>query len=135
MDPLAIACVALGLLVILSRAPLVVAPGATLRSYRKLLASTARTRTLGVLVLALGMAVVIPAWGVERTLVRVLEVLGWLLCFGGALLLVFPAAFRLLADNLLRAASEAVDEAFLRVVGLIAVAVGAALIYVGLRIL
>ncbi len=135
MDPLAIACVALGLLVILSRAPLVVAPAATLRSYRKLLASTARTRIVGVLVLVLGVAVVTPAWGIERTVVQVLAVLGWLLCFGGALLLVFPAAFRLLADNLLRAASDAVDGAFLRVVGVIAVAVGAGLIYVGLRIL
>ncbi len=135
MAPLAVACVALGLLVIVLRAPLIVAPEATLQAYRKVLASTARTRSVGVVVLTLGLTIAVPAWGSSRTLVGVLAVLGWLLSFSGALLLVFPSAFRLLADDLLRSMSEAVDEAFLRIIGVIAVAVGAALIYVGARIL
>ena len=135
MAPLAVACVALGLLVIVLRAPLIVAPEATLQAYRKVLASTARTRSVGVVVLTLGLTIAVPAWGSSRTLVGVLAVLGWLLSFSGALLLVFPSAFRLLADDLLRSMSEAVDEAFLRIMVVIAVAVGAALIYVGARIL
>ena len=135
MEPLAVACVALGLLVILGRAPLIVAPEATLQGYRKLLSSTARTRGVGVVVLTLGLAIVIPAWGTPRTLVRVLAVLGWLLCFGGALLLASPSAVRRTADDLLRSVEEGVDEAFLRLIGVIAVAIGAALIYAGVRLL
>ncbi|MEE9280932.1 MAG: DUF2065 family protein [Myxococcota bacterium] len=135
MDALAIPCILIGVLVILARGPLIFAPAATLRVYRKLIASDARLRVVGFVLAALGAAVVRSGWGVEGLAAQALSVLGWLLCFAGLAVLLFPGPWRRVADSVLGIASESVDAAFLRVVGVIAVAAGAGLVYLGLRLL
>ncbi len=135
MSALGIACIVLGILVILSRGPPIFAPEATLRVYRNLIATNARLRVVGFVLAALGAALVRSGWGVDGLATQALSVLGWLLCFAGLAALLFPGPWRRVGDSVLSSASESVDTALLRVLGVIAVAVGAAVVYLGLRVL
>ena len=135
MDALGIACIVVGVLVILARSPLIFAPEATLRVYRSLIATNARLRVVGFVLAALGAALVRSGSGVEGLATQALFVLGWLLCFAGLAGLLFPGLWRRVIDSVLSIASESVDTALLRVLGVIAVAVGAAVVYLGVRLL
>ncbi len=135
MDGPAIPCIVVGVLVILARGPLIFAPAATLRVYRTLMATDARVRVIGFVLAALGAVIVRSGWGVGGLAAQALSVLGWLLCFAGLAVLLFAGPWRRVADSVMEIASESVDPAFLRLVGVIAVAVGAALVYLGLRLL
>ncbi len=135
MDGLAIPCIVIGVLVILARGPLIFVPAATLRVYRNLFATDARVRVVGFVLAALGVVVLRSGWGATSLAAQSLSVLGWLLCFAGLAILLFAGPWRRVADSLLEIASESVDAALLRLVGVIAVAVGGALVYLGLRLL
>ncbi len=135
MDGLAISCIVVGVLVILARGPLTFAPAATLRVYGTLYATDARVRVIGFALAALGAVIIYSGWGVGDLAAQALSVMGWLLCFAGLAVLLFAGPWRRVADSVMQIASESVDAAFLRVVGVIAVAAGAGLVYLGLRLL
>ncbi len=133
MSALAWLCVAVGALVILSRAPLIVFPAQTLDVYRKLIATDTRLRALGGVVVVLGLGLVALAWNAATTAASFVFALGWLLLAGAILLLAFPAFYRRLVESFIDLMTLSADPAALRLAGAAGTAVGALLVYAGLR--
>jgi hypothetical protein len=63
MNELSLVYVAVGVLVIVVRGPLIFAPAATIDFYRRLLATDARVRVMGVVVGAVGLALIAEGRG------------------------------------------------------------------------
>ncbi len=131
MSELAIVCVVAGGLVIATRGPLIFAPQQTVEVYRRVFRSQAGTRAIGALVVAFGAALVLAGRGPETSGSGLLLILAVLLAGSGALMLLGPSLFRRLAETILDIAT---DSAVLRVFGVLAVAIGVGLVYLGLRI-
>lgn len=134
MEPLAVVTLVFALLVVATRAPLILWPSATLDRYRAAIATPARVRLLGLLIGALGAAFVVTAAGAAEphpTASQGLEVLGAFLIAGAAWLLAFPASYQLLAETVLDGVR---DPTTLRVLGVLATAIGAALAWLAVQI-
>lgn len=132
MDALSVLCVVAGVLIVASRGPLVFAPEATLRVYERMLATDARVRAVGAFAGALAVATLTtPAAG---PLSRFwLGLIGAMLLGVTIWLIAAPAHYRRMAHAVFDFARGSTDGAIVRGVGLLAVAIGACLIYVGLR--
>ncbi len=131
MSELAIVCVGLGLLTIVTRGPLIFAPQRTIEVYRRVIRSEAGTRAIGALVVVLGAALVLAGRGAEPSWTGLLLILAVLMVGGGVVVLLWPSLFRRLAETMLDMFS---DSAVLRVFGVLAVGIGVGLIYLGLRV-
>ena len=128
MSGLGAVCTILGLFRILSRGPLIVAPEATLRIYRKLLDTTLRIRIMGMVLLILPFFMILAARGDGREGAEIVLGLGYV--FGFILvvvLLIFTRIYKLVADAFL----DALDKVMLRGLGVLSVGAGMILIYVG----
>jgi hypothetical protein len=130
-----ITSIALGILIICLRAPLLVAPAATLRRVHLLIATNATIRILGGIVLIVGALMVWAGTTGYGTLATVLTIWGWAM-IGVALvtLLLFPNLYRGLVRALI---PDPVGGSLpgWRLVGLIGAGVGLLMIYVGIRAL
>ena len=134
MDSLSIMCIVLGTLTIVSRGPLIFAPSVTLRSYDRLIISTnARFRAFGVVIATLAMALLFLSFG-ERALAGFLHAVGWVVAAMALLMLVVPNVSRRLLSAMFDYLENSVDDAIVRILGLLAVVVGAVLIYVGVYV-
>ncbi len=135
MNSLAAACFAIGILVIATRGPLIFAPHETLAYYRKLFETDGRVRLLGLLFTALGLALL---WAGQDPGVGDQIAFGFgcfLLALAVIFMLIFPGPFRRLADGVLEFVSDRLDHSVPRAVGIMAVAFGVLLIYLGFRLL
>ena len=129
MSALACTCVGLGLLMVVTRAPLVVAPEATVAFYRKLLVNDARIRVLGVVFALIGAWIVLGASGASGTAAVVISGLGWLVIgVSGGLLVLAPGVYRRIAEWSFENLSD-----LLCPLGALGVAIGVVLIVAGLR--
>ena len=134
MDSLSIICIAVGILVIVSRCPLIFAPSATLCFYdRWLLSTNARFRALGVVFATLAMALLFSDFG-EGVLAGLLHTFGWFMATVALLFLVLPNVLRRFVQTIFGYIEESVDDGIVRIVGLLAVVFGFALIYVGVYV-
>lgn len=133
MEPLALLCILLGVLIVAVRAPLVFSPRATLRAYAALLSSVAGIRGVGVLLGLLALPLVVLAQD-AGSLVGVLQALGWIFAFAALWLLLAPGMYRRLALPVLGFFESSIDMAIVRFVGVGATAIGLALIYAGLYV-
>lgn len=134
MDSLSIMCIILGTLAIVSRGPLIFAPSATLRSYDRLIISTnARFRAFGVVIATLAMALLFLSFG-EGALAGFLHAVGWVVAAMALLMLVVPNVSRRFLSAMFDYLENSVDDAIVRILGLLAVVVGAVLIYVGVYV-
>ena len=134
MDSLSIMCIVLGTLTIVSRGPLIFAPSATLRSYDRLIISTnARFRAFGVVIATLAMALLFLSLG-EGALAGFLHAVGWVVAAMALLMLVVPNVWRRFLSAMFDYLENSVDHAIVRILGLLAVVVGAVLIYVGVYV-
>ena len=134
MDSLSIMCIVLGTLTIVSRGPLIFAPSATLRFYdRWLLSTNARFRVFGVVFATLAMALLFSDFG-EGVLAGLLHTFGWFMAAVALLFLVLPNVFRRFFQTIFGYIEKSVDERIMRIVGLLAVVFGLALIYVGVYV-
>ena len=127
----ALICIVLGIVIIVARGPLAIAPTATLEFYRRIFATDARVRGLGVVVVVLGVG--LATAGPEATGMVAMAAV----TFGAALalfalvsMLAIPSLMRRLASGVFDVASS-MDQASLRAVGVLAVLIGVALIYAG----
>jgi hypothetical protein len=126
--------IVLGVLVIVTRAPLIFRPTATLESYRAMFATDARARAIGGLYLGLGVLSIwiLPATsGAARTLLigfaaLTLAMTGWSL--------FAPGHFRGFVDGMLRV-TEGFDPAAIRAIRVFAVIVGVLLVNWGVQAL
>lgn len=134
MDSLSIFCIVLGILTIVGRGPLIFAPRATLRAYDRLFISTnTRLRAFAVVIAALAMALLLLPSG-EGSLAVFLHAVGWFMAVVALGILVFPDVVRKVARATLSFFENAVDDAVVRVLGLLAVVLGFALIYIGIYV-
>ena len=131
MDSLSIICIAVGILVIVRRGPLIFAPSATLRFYdRWLLSTNARFRVFGVVFATLAMALLFSDFG-EGGLAGLFHTFGWFMATVALLFLVLPNVLRRFIQTMFGYIEESVDNGIVRIVGLLSVVFGLALIYLG----
>ena len=109
---------------------LVLAPGASLRSFQRLISSDGRMRTAGVFLVLLAAVLVWAGSSEDSTLAGVLPFVGWAFVAGSTFLLVFPGAYRALARKFLPSDLGGRLVGW-RVRGLVGVIVGALFIYFG----
>ena len=133
MDPVSIFCILLGVLIIATRAPLIFAPSATLAFFGRLLSTDARIRGFGVVIAALALPLIVLPLG-EGSGAGMLHALGWLWAAATLWLLSAPGSYGRLARRVLEYFESSVDDAIVRIVGLVAVAIGGALVYVGVYV-
>ena len=134
MDSLSIICIAVGILVIVRRGPLIFAPSATLRFYdRWLLSTNARFRVFGVVFATLAMAVLFSDFR-EGVLAGLLHTFGWFMATVALLFLVLPNVFRRFFQTIFGYIEKSVDERIMRIAGFLGVVFGPALIYVGVYV-
>ena len=133
MDPLSILCVLIGTLIIAGRGPMIFAPTTTLRFFNRLLSTNARIRGIGVVLALLAAATIALPLG-DGEVAGILGVLGRLWVAASLWLLVAPSSYRRFAGGVISYFESSVDEAVVRMIGVVAVAIGVALIYFGLYV-
>ena len=130
MDSLSIICIVVGALVILKRGPLIFAPSATLRFYDRLIISTnSRFRAFGVVIAISAAALLLLPLG-EGTLASLFYAIGWLMAPLALLMLIAPNVSRRFLSVIFDYLENSVDDVIVRILGRLAVVVGAGLICV-----
>jgi len=130
MDPLSGCLVLIGAVIIATRGPLIFAPTATLRVFQSLLSTNARIRGIAVVLAPLGVALLALPLG-EGDEARALRAFGWLWTAAIFWLLAAPGSYRVVAGGVVAYLESSVPEAAIRTIGVVAVAIGIALIYFG----
>jgi uncharacterized protein YjeT (DUF2065 family) len=119
-----------GIIIIVGRAPLVFAPGATLRLVRRIINNKGTLRIVGIFSAVLGLALIATAWGVDQSAALILSWLGWLIFCAAIVELIFTAFVQRIAI-----AIWSMKNSTARLLGLVAVVIGAFFIYLGITVL
>lgn len=130
MDLISVLYVLIGSLIIVSRAPLIVAPSATVRFYMRCTATDSRVRAIALMLAPLAVAIFMLPPG-DGTALGVLQVFGWLFVAATLWLLLAPTSYRGMVTSMLGGFEGPENQAFVRIVGIFAVSVGIVMIYVG----
>lgn len=131
MSTTALIIVILGASIVLSRAPLIIAPEAVRGTYLKLFDTDGKMRLMGVIMGAVSTLILWVLWGLGDTAAMAVKyVAGLVLVLSVAAMIPFPAWARRLATNVWSAFSPGV----LRLLGVLAVAVGGLIIWYGLSL-
>jgi uncharacterized protein YjeT (DUF2065 family) len=130
VDSLQVLYILIGMLIIAVRAPMIFAPSATLAFFDRLVSTNTGVRAIGLVIAPLAAALVVFAQGEARA-AEITRAMGWLFAAVTLWLLAAPASYRRLARGVL---SVLDDPAIVRVIGLVAVATGVGMIYVGLYV-
>ena len=134
MDSLSIVCVVIGVLVVVGRGPLLFAPRATLRVHERLIFSTnVRFRALAVVVATLAIATILLPLG-EGAPTGLIRTLGWVVAIAALGGLVQPGPCRRVARATFGFIERRVNDAIIRVLGFVALLIGAVLIYLGIYV-
>ena len=131
VDTNSILCVLIGLLVIVTRGPMIFAPERTILFYDRLVATDARVRTVALLLGSLAIALLATTVG-EEAVSFWLRLLGWLLALVTTWLFVSPRTYRRLVQGVISFVRDSTDAAIVRWIGLAAVVLGTWLVYVGI---
>ena len=118
------------MVIIIGRAPLVFAPGATLRLIRRIINNKSSLRIVGIFTAVLGLALIASAWGVVQSAALILYWLGWFILFAGIVELIFTAFVQRIAISI-----WSMKNSTARIVGVFSVVVGAFFVYLGLAVL
>lgn len=131
MNGLAIICIAFGVLIVVTRGPLVFAPEYTLRLYRKVLETRFRIRVMGLIVLPLPVWLILVAQDHPHQGADIMIGLGYVFTVAVVfLLIIFADFFRFVANAVL----DGMDSLILRGIGVIALGIGGVFIYLGLAV-
>ena len=133
VDPLSILCVLIGTLIVAARSPMILAPMATLRFFNRILSTDARIRGITILGTPLVVALIALPLG-EGEMAGVLRFFGCVWAAATLWLLAAPGSYRRLARGVLDFLESSVDEAIVRMIGVVSVAIGIALIYFGIYV-
>ena len=134
MSVVGIVTIAFGLLVVCTRGPLAVAPAATLRRFRGLIATNRPTRILGAVVLILGAAMVWAGTTEDSSFASLLMVVGLWIGAAGALLVILPGGYRGLVRFFLPDVAKGRLLGW-RLLGVLGTSIGLLVIYIGVRAL
>ena len=133
MDRFSVICIVLGCLLIIGRGPYAFDPSRTFRAYRSFFMTNARARAWAVLVALLAAALLLLPLG-EGMFSDVLHVLGWIIAALALVTLLVPKILRRFVLQILDAVESSIPNAIMRILGLVAIAAGLALIYVGIYV-
>ena len=122
--------IVLGVVIIATRGPLIIAPARTLELYRNLV--TGRPRVFGGILLLSGLAIVLSLSGETGQAARIVTYAGWLLVAVSLIPLMVPSAWCSVATLMLAIMDE---PAIARSIGVVAVVFGAGVVYYGITIL
>ena len=135
MNSVAIFCIAMGILYVVSRLPMVFAPKATLRRGRELVfSSNPRVRIWSLLMAPAVLGLLFLPFG-EGLIPVTLHFLGWLLTLVLVLSFLAPGFAREIVGGFYDFLEEAVSERLLRGLASFGVAFGLGLIYLGFFVL
>lgn len=129
MSAVSIMSIIFGIIIIVGRAPLVVAPGATLRLIRRIINNRDTLRIVGVFTGVLGLALIASAWNADHSAALILSWLGWLIFCAALVELIFTAFVQRIAISI-----WSMNNTTARILGLVAVIIGAFFIYLGLEV-
>ena len=134
MSAVGIVTIAFGLLIVCTRGPLAVAPAATLRRLKRLIATNRPTRILGVIVLILAAAMVWAGTTEDSSFASLVMAVGLWMGAAAAFLAFFPRGYRGLVRFFL---PEVVTGKLLgwRLRGILGTSIGLAVIFIGVRAL
>ncbi len=133
MDPLSTLCVLIGALIIAGRGPMIFAPAATLRFSITLVSTDARIRGGAVVLTGLAVASIALPLG-EGEVAGILRFFGWVWAATALWMLAAPSSFRYLVGGVIGYFENSVDKATVRMIGVVSVALGVALIYFGIYV-
>ncbi len=133
MDPLSILCVLIGTLIVATRGPLIFAPTATLQFFKRLLSTNARIRLIATVGAPMAVALITLPLG-PGNVAGILRVFGWIWASATLWLLAAPDSYRRVSGGILDFIESSVAEAIIRMIGVVAVAIGIALIYFGIYV-
>jgi uncharacterized protein YjeT (DUF2065 family) len=130
MSAVSVMSIIFGIVIILGRAPLVVAPGATLRLIRRIINNKGALRIVGIFTAVLGLALIAAAWNVDQSAALILSWLGWLIFCAALVELIFTAFVQRIAISI-----WSMGNTTARILGLVAVVIGAFFVYLGFAVL
>ena len=134
MDALSIVCIVVGCHALLESGLMFFAPVATLRfADRVFFATTARLRACGVFVAAVATALLLAPLG-EGSLAGLFYALGWIAAAEALVILVVPDVFRRFMRAIWDYFETSVGDVIMRVLCLLGIALGVAMIYVGIYV-
>ena len=132
-NPVAFLCVVMGMLIVVSRGPMMFAPKASLRFFRQLVSTDVRVRILGLVMAPLSLALGFLPLG-EEGAAALLRSLGWLFILATSWLLIAPGMYRAMVNGFVDFFESSVDSIVVRMIGFFAVLVGGWLIHFGLYV-
>lgn len=127
MSTVSLMSIIFGILIIVGRAPLIFAPGATLRLIRRIINNKGRLRMVGIFTAVLGLAMIASAWGADELAALIIAWLGWLIVCAAVVELIFTAFVQRIAISI-----WSMNNWTARILGLFSVVVGAFFLYLGL---
>ena len=127
MSTVSLMSIIFGILIIVGRAPLIFAPGATLRLIRRIINNKGRLRIVGIFTAVLGLAMIASAWGADELAALIIAWLGWLIVCAAVVELIFTAFVQRIAISI-----WSMNNWTARILGLFSVVVGAFFLYLGL---
>ena len=130
MSVVSVMSIIFGIVIIVGRAPLVVAPGATLRLIRRIIDNKGTLRIVGIFTAVLGLALIAAAWNADQSAALILAWLGWLIFCAALIELIFTAFVQRLAN-----AVWSMGNTTARILGVFAVIIGTFFIYLGVAVL
>lgn len=129
MSAVSVMSIIFGIVIIFTRAPLIVAPEATLRLVRRIINDKGSLRIVGVFTGVLGLALIASAWNADQTIALILYWLGWLIFCAALAELIFTAFVQRIAISI-----WSMRNSTARILGLVAVIIGAFFIYLGIAV-
>ena len=127
MSTVSLMSIIFGILIIVGRAPLIFAPGATLRLIRRIINNKGTLRMVGIFTAVLGLAMIASAWGADELAALIIAWLGWLIVCAAVVELIFTAFVQRIAISI-----WSMNNWTARILGLFSVVVGAFFLYLGL---
>ncbi len=135
MDAASLFCIGLGILIIASRAPLIVAPRAVLGWFQRTAFETnTRARIFAVVMAAMAAGLILLDFG-AGVIPSLFEGWGWLTAAVTLWALLFPGLFRRFYNGAMDFFEHSVDDALLRGMGVLGLLFGLWMIYFGVEVL
>ena len=133
MNGLAIVSILWGILIIITRTPVLLAPRITINTYRKISSTNTRIRMMGVVITVLSLFTILFSQKSATAIADFYLLFGWFAAFISAfMLLLFPSIFKEILDFSMKIFSRSVTS---RLIMIIPTGIGILLIYIGIVVL
>ena len=133
MNGLAIVSILWGILIIITRTPVLLAPRITINTYRKISSTNTRIRMMGVVMIVLSLFTILFAQKSAEVIADCYLLFGWIAALVSVfMLLIFPIIFKEILEFSLKLFSRSVTA---RLIMIVPTAIGIFLFYIGIVVL